>query len=112
MNNYEKSSKKELLTIIENQEQIILDLHAKLFNGKDGRKSQVLDLLRSCESISILDISKKLNISTKNVSSQLTYLRTDGHQICTNPQGRKFLMKIEKVEKIDEVEKVDEVKEI
>ena len=90
----EKMTKEELIRRIENQEQIILDLQTKLENSKnnENRKSQVLELLRTNESLSILDISQKLNISTKNVSSQLTYLRTDGYQIFTNPVGRKVLM--------------------
>ena len=80
-------------SIIDDQEQIILDLQIKLESKNDsGRKKQVLELLQNHESISILDISKKLDISTKNVSSQLTYLRTDGFKICTDNFGKKFLM--------------------
>ena len=87
-------SKEDLMQTIEDQQQIILDLQVKLENSKnkDGRKSQVLDLLKNHTSISILDISKELGISTKNVSSQLTYLRTDGYQIFTDPNGKKCLM--------------------
>ena len=71
---------------------IIIDLTVKLeSSSKDGRKSQVLGLLREYQTISILEIASKLNISTKNVSSQLTYLRSDGHQIFTDPNGRKCL---------------------
>ena len=90
----EKMTKEELIRELESQEQIILDLQTKLENSKnnENRKSQVLELLRTNESLSILDIAQKLNISTKNVSSQLTYLRTDGYQIFTNPVGRKVLM--------------------
>ncbi|GAH12822.1 unnamed protein product, partial [marine sediment metagenome] len=33
-----------------------------------------------------------LDISTKNVSSQLTYLRIDGHQVFTDPNGKKVLI--------------------
>ena len=86
-------SKEELYSLIEDQQQTILDLQVKLESrNKDGRKSQVLDILKECDSISILDISKKLGISTKNVSSQLTYLRTDGYRIFTDPNGKKCLM--------------------
>jgi len=90
----DKMTKEELIRELESQEQIILDLQTKLENSKnnENRKSQVLELLRTNESLSILDIAQKLNISTKNVSSQLTYLRTDGYQIFTNPVGRKVLM--------------------
>ena len=73
----------------------ILELQLKLeASSKDGRKSQVLDLLRKHASNSILEIASKLNISTKNVSSQLTYLRSDGHQIFTDPNGRKCLFEL------------------
>jgi biotin operon repressor len=87
-----KMTKEELLEMVANQEAIILDLQLRLENNSNGRKSQVLELLRSSGSISILQIAKELNISTKNVSSQLTYLRTDGYQIFTDPKGRKVLV--------------------
>lgn len=61
-------------------------------DSKDGRKSQVLDILTHQGPINILDIASQLNISTKNVSSQLTYLRSDNHNICTNSNGLKFIM--------------------
>jgi biotin operon repressor len=103
---YDKKSKKELIEEIENQSQIILDLQIKLQNSKssDGRKSQVLELLRTNGNLSILDISEKLKISTKNVSSQLTYLRTDGYKIFTDEKGRKVLFETEKIEEIKEIE--------
>jgi len=90
----DKMTKDELLKKVEEQEQIILDLQVKLESSKnnDGRKTQVLDLLKTNGSMSILEIASQLNISTKNVSSQLTYLRTDGYQIFTDPKGRKVLM--------------------
>ena len=73
-------------------EAVIMDLTQRLeATSKDGRKSQVLELLREHRTISILEISSKLGISTKNVSSQLTYLRSDGYQIFTDPNGRKCL---------------------
>ena len=80
-------------------EAIILDLIAKLeASSKDGRKSQVLELLRKYASVSILEIAEELNISTKNVSSQLTYLRSDGYQIFTDPKGRKCLFETKEIE--------------
>jgi len=88
-------TKDEMMETIENQEQIILDLQVQLENARNssGRKSQVLELLRENPAISILDIAKKLSISTKNVSSQLTYLRTDGYKVFTDNHGKKVLMK-------------------
>ena len=76
-----------------NKDQVIIELQLKLeSSSKDGRKSQVLDLLRKHETISILEISRILNISTKNVSSQLTYLRSDNYKIFTDHRGRKMLI--------------------
>ena len=90
----EKMTKEDLIKMVEDQAEIILDLHVKLENARNssGRKSQVLELLQNNASISILEISKKLSISTKNVSSQLTYLRTDGYRIFTDNHGKKILM--------------------
>ena len=61
-------------------------------NSKDGRKSQVLDILIKQGPISIINIAKQLNISTKNISSQLTYLRSDNVKICTDHRGFKFII--------------------
>ena len=60
-------------------------------NSKHGRKQEVLDILIKYQPISILSISKKLDISTKNVSSLLSYLRSDNINICTNSNGLKFI---------------------
>jgi len=87
-------TKEEMTKVIENQEQIILDLQIRIENSSNGtkRKMQVLELLRDSTSISILEMSKKLGISAKNVSSQLTYLRTDGYKVFTDNHGKKVLM--------------------
>ena len=91
---YDKMTNEELIRELEEKEEVILDLQVRLENSKngEGRKSQILDLLRSQGSLSIMEMAEKLGISTKNVSSQLTYLRTDGYQIFTDPKGRKVLM--------------------
>lgn len=93
MNNKQKSIK-HLNEEIDRLNAIIVDLRLQLSKAKDtsGRKDQVLKLLRDNEAISILDIAESLNISTKNVSSQLTYLRSDGHKIYTDHNGRKVLI--------------------
>ena len=70
----------------------IAELRSKVAAKGKGRKQEVLQLLKDNKVISINDIAKKLQISCKNVSSQLTYLRTDGFNICTDNKGRKFLM--------------------
>jgi len=88
-------TKEEMTKMIEDQAQIILDLQVKneslKMNGSN-RKKQVLELLRNHNSISILDMSKKLGITAKNVSSQLTYLRSDGYKVFTDNFGKKVLM--------------------
>jgi biotin operon repressor len=95
MKTEEKMTKEQLIEIIENQKQIIEDLQNEneRLKNKTGRKTEVLELLKNNDSISITQIAERLNISTKNVSSQLTYLRQDGYNICTNSSGRKFLVK-------------------
>ena len=88
-----------------NKDELITELQIRLeSSSKDGRKSQVLELLRKHHTISILEISKTLSISTKNVSSQLTYLRSDGYAIFTDPNGRKMLVEDNKVSDIQSTE--------
>ena len=84
----------ELMQTIEDQQQLILDLQVQLENSRNGkgRKAEVLEVLRSAGNITIVAISERLGISTKNVSSQLTYLRQDGYNICTDVNGKKFLI--------------------
>jgi DNA-binding transcriptional regulator GbsR (MarR family) len=72
----------------------IIELEDQLESAKTnkGRKSEVLDLLRNNETMTIVEMAERLGISAKNVSSQLTYLRQEGFNICTNAQGRKFIV--------------------
>lgn len=56
-----------------------------------GRKTEVLDILRQGPA-SILEIANMLNTSTKNVSSQLSYLRKDGYILHTDHLQRKILV--------------------
>ena len=70
-----------------------LKLQLESVKNKVGRKSEVLELLKNNDSITIVEMSERLGISTKNVSSQLTYLRQEGCNICTDSNGRKFLVK-------------------
>ena len=59
---------------------------------KSNKKYLVLEILKRGHPISILDISNELEISTKNVSSLLTYLRKDGITIHTNEKGEKYIV--------------------
>ena len=108
---YDKMNKNELIEENNNLQQIILDLQKRLESSKsnDSRKSQVLELLRSNSSISILEMAESLNVSTKNISSQLTYLRTDGYQIFTDPKGRKVLVEEKAVEVVEDVEDAENI---
>ena len=122
INDMNKSELKELVSELQEEirllkteseikDQLILDLQVKLeSSSKDGRKSQVLALLREHKTISILEIAQFLNISTKNVSSQLTYLRSDGHAIFTDPNGRKMLVETQSSDddSDDEDDSIDE----
>jgi len=76
----------ELFEIIENLEKQIAS------RGK-GRKQEVYEVLEKYGPISIKKIAEKLGISTKNVSSQLTYLKSDNIKIFTDDNGFKFIYK-------------------
>jgi predicted ArsR family transcriptional regulator len=86
---YEMSELKDMT--VEELAGIIVELQARQVAKSDGRKEQVLKVLQERGPVSIMDIAELLNISTKNVSSQLTYLRKDGHRIATKSDGRKFI---------------------
>ena len=64
---------------------------------KEGRKEQVLAMLTTEGPISVDQMSKMLSdatgdkITSRNISSQLSYLRKDGIAIGTNSLGKKFI---------------------
>lgn len=84
----------ELYDKIDDQEEMIINQQVQIENMKNGkgRKAEVLEVLRAQSPITIVAMSETLGISTKNVSSQLTYLRQDGYNICTDVNGKKFLI--------------------
>ena len=84
----EKLSKKEL---IEHLTTAIALLNERR-EQKSNKKYLVLEILKRGHPISILDISNELEISTKNVSSLLCYLRKDGIIIHTNEKGEKYIV--------------------
>ena len=84
----EKMNKKEL---IEHLTEAIAMLNARK-EQKSNKKYLVLDILKRGRPISILDISNELEISTKNVSSLLCYLRKDGITIHTDDKGCKYIV--------------------
>jgi len=66
-------------------------LTSKVLEAKPGRKSEVLDYLQKNGHVRVSKIALALGISERNVSSQMTYLRKDGHCIATDSRGYKFL---------------------
>ena len=70
----------------------IAELEAKLeAKSLGGRKAQVLEYLQKNGHCRVSSIAAALGISDRNVSSQMTYLRADGHSIATDSRGYKFL---------------------
>lgn len=59
----------------------------------EGRKKEVRDILEEGGRYSIREIGERLNISDKNVSSILSYLRKGGLKICTDYEGKKYIEK-------------------
>lgn len=57
----------------------------------EGRKGELKEILNSGERYSIKELSEKMGVSDKNISSLLSYLRKDGMKICTDSDGRKFV---------------------
>lgn len=57
-----------------------------------GRKYEVLEVLAE-GSKSILEMSEELGIGSKNVSSQICYLKKEGWGIITDEEGRKMVTK-------------------
>lgn len=87
MSDYTKMTKEELINKINELEAQI----EKMTKSKEvGRKGEVLEILQTGR-FTIKELSVQLNISDKNVSSQLSYLRKDGWLIGTDSKGRKFL---------------------
>lgn len=85
-------TKNDLVEIVMMQQEMIQEQQTALEQKSgSGRKEEVLKVLQEHGPISILGIAELLNISTKNVSSQLTYLRKAGHRIATKSDGRKFI---------------------
>ena len=87
MKDYTKMTKEELIIKTTELEAQI----EKMTKSKEvGRKGEVLEILQTGR-FTIKELSVQLNISDKNVSSQLSYLRKDGWLIGTDSKGRKFL---------------------
>jgi len=87
-------TKSELMEVVDELENMLICIEGKLckYKGvKEGRKEEVLKILKEHGNIKVGDIAKLVGISERNVSSQLSYLRRDGIQIATDSKGRKFI---------------------
>ncbi len=101
-----KLSKDELISEIIEYDNLLLHLEDKICTVKvkpTGRKEQVLDIMKKSGHITVAAIATRLGITARNVSSQLTYLRKDGHAIATDSVGRKFLESAAPVTKDPEI---------
>lgn len=58
---------------------------------KAGRKDEVLAILKEGKHVSVPTLAKRIGISDRNISSQMSYLRKDGWLIATDSMGFKFL---------------------
>lgn len=82
-------SVEEMKLFVENMKKENEELKKKLENKKgNGRKEEVLGLIREFGKISIKDLSEKIGITDRNISSQLSYLRKDGLKFGKDSKGR------------------------
>ncbi len=85
-----KLTLKEAVEVVEEMECVLLMLEDKISKFKKikkGRKEEVLEILKEGKLVSIKDIGDRIGISSRNVSSQLSYLRDDGYMIAKIGRG-------------------------
>jgi biotin operon repressor len=73
----------ETIDCLDNMEPVVIT--------KPGRKDEVLQCFEGGKHLSVPQIARMVGINERNVSSQLTYLRKDGHKIGTDSKGFKFI---------------------
>lgn len=95
-----ENTKSELLAMVVELEETLCALEVRLnvrpavetvVVEKPGRKDEVLAILQRGKHVTVSQIAKEVNISERNVSSQMSYLRKDGWNIATDSRGAKFL---------------------
>ena len=94
----DKLDNRRVVVLINEIRRLRTELTLKNVSIKIGRKDQVLLVLKTAtKPLSIKQIAQEVSeqagktISTKNISSQLTYLKDDGHKIFKDEDGRKVL---------------------
>lgn len=85
MSKFEGMTKAQLAEMVEKLEAENLALKASRKRGS-GRKLELLEVLAEGPA-SILDISNRMGVSTKNVSSLKCYLRKDGWGLINDEEG-------------------------
>lgn len=88
----ESLTKRQLIDLITYEFTATSVMHAPSSPKGPGRKDQVLALITE-KPRTIEEIAAALEISTKNVSSQFSYLRDDGVKIGIDPDKHYFLWK-------------------
>ena len=91
MSKFEGMTKAQLAEMVEKLEAENLALKASRKRGS-GRKLELLEVLADGPA-SILDISNRMGVSTKNVSSLKCYLRKDGWGLINDEDGNTKLTK-------------------
>ena len=93
----EFTSKKEALTIVTemNIELKLLRKDTATKKPRHDRKKQVFEILEREEVTTIKKIADELNITHRNVSSIICYLRKDGVNIVSNRLGGQTFFSIE-----------------
>jgi len=93
MTNLNEMKKDELVELVERMSAEIENLKKRGRKSGSLRRLDVLEYLGTNGSGKILDIANGIGIDSKNVSSQLTYLKKDGWGIITNEIGEKEVTK-------------------
>jgi len=89
MNDVNDMSKEEMMEFVKMMKAENARLLEKVENKKgNGRKEEVLGLIREYGKISIKDMAEKIGITDRNISSQLSYLRKDGLRFGKDSKGR------------------------
>lgn len=90
--NYESMTKSQLVEVISDLTNQIEQLKSSKKRDGSGQKSLLLMTLASGP-MSILDIANAMNISAKNVSSLICYLKKAGWSFIVNEEGQRVVTK-------------------